>query len=162
MKINKKYLGISTLLSATAMATVLTASAAGPTGDHHQANRSFGNRVSRTETDAEKKVRQSHMAEALANALGTTQDVIIAQLNAGKTPMDIVKASGLDEATIKAQLEASREADMKTRLAADVTAGKITQAQADKMLTGMANHKGSGAHFGHMKNKMAGMVTQGH
>lgn len=36
----------------------------------------------------------------------------------------------------------SRQEDMKARLAADVAAGKITQAQADAKIADMANHKG--------------------
>ncbi len=45
---------------------------------------------------------------------------------------------------------AAHQADMKARLAADVVAGKITQAQADQMTTDMANHKG-GLRFGKSK-----------
>ena len=92
--------------------------------------------------------QKAQMTQALAKVLGTTPDAITAQLNAGKTPQDIIKASGLDAATVKAQLDVSREADMKTRLATDVTSGKLTQAQADQMITDMAAHKGNGRHHG--------------
>ena len=150
MKLNKKYLGMTALLSATAMATVLSASAADVVSTATPTTK-FGNRGHHTETQAERQAHQLSMATALANALGTTPEAITAQITAGKTPQDIIKASGIDEATIKAQLEASREADMKTRLAADVTSGKLTQAQADEMITNMANHKGGPGHFGGTK-----------
>ena len=148
-KFNKKHLGVTAMLSATAIASVFAASAVTGTTATQVASRTLGSRGNHTETSKEKQERQTKMATALASALGTTVDNITAQLNAGKTPQDIIKASGMDEATIKAQLDASREADMKTRLAADVASGKLTQAQADQILADMANHKGG--HGGHEK-----------
>jgi putative ubiquitin-RnfH superfamily antitoxin RatB of RatAB toxin-antitoxin module len=139
MKINKKYLGITALLSATAAASVFAAGATGTTST--VTNKVFGNRSGHTETEAERTEHQKAMATSLATALGTTPDAIIAQLNAGKSPRDIIKASGLDEATVKAQLDASRDADMKARLAADVASGKLTQAQADEIIANKDNHK---------------------
>lgn len=140
MKINKKYLGITALLSATAAASVFAAGATGTTATS-VVTKTF-NRGNHTETEAERKEHQTAMATSLATALGTTPEAIIAQLDAGKSPMDIIKASGMDEATVKAQLDASREADMKARLAADVASGKLTQAQADEMIANKDNHKG--------------------
>lgn len=142
MKINKKYLGVgmTALLATTAAASVFAASATGTTAST-VIHKAFGNHANHTETTAQKQERQTHMATSLANALGTTPEAIIAQLHAGKTVGDIIKASGMDETTIKAQLDASRDADMKERLTEDVTSGKITQAQADQKLTDTANHK---------------------
>lgn len=119
---------------------------------------SFGRHGSHTETTAQKSERQLAMATSLANALGTSVDTITAQLQAGKKPQDIIKASGMDEVTIKAQLEASHEADMKAHLAADVTSGKLTQAQAGQMVTNMTTHK-KGGHFGGMHGNKAGPRT---
>ena len=145
MKINKKYLGLTALLSATAAASVFAAGATGTTATTVAA-KAFGPRTSHTETEAERKAHQTAMATSLASALGTTDDSITAQLTAGKSPTDIITASGLDEATVKAQLEASRDADMKARLLADVASGKRTQAQADEMIANKDTHKENGMH----------------
>ncbi len=145
MKHNKKNIGIgvTALLAATAAASVFAAGTTTTTNTGTTAGQqSFGRRGSHTETETERKEHQLAMATSLAKALGTTVDSITSQLNAGKSPRDIIKASGLDEATIKAQLEVSHEADMKARLAADVASGKLTQVQADQMLSDMKNHEG--------------------
>jgi sulfopyruvate decarboxylase TPP-binding subunit len=158
MKLNKKYLGITALLSATAAASVFAAGATGTTSTSVM-TKTFGDRGSHTETEAERTEHQKSMATALATALGTTPESIITQLTAGKSPRDIIKASGLDEATVKAQLDASRDADMKTRLAADVTSGKLTQAQADAMIANKDAHKdGEGRGRGNGKGG-DGMLT---
>lgn len=145
MKYNKKNLsiGATALLAATTAASVFAAGSTTPPATTGMGSL-FGRHGSHTETTAQKQERKLAMATSLAKALGTTVDSITSQLNAGKTPKDIIKASGMDEATIKAQLEVTREADMKTRLAADVAAGTLTQAQADQMLTDMKNHEGMG------------------
>jgi sulfopyruvate decarboxylase TPP-binding subunit len=140
MKLNKKYLGLTALLSATAAASVFAAGATN-TGATNIGNKAFGNRMNHTETEAQRKEHQMSMATSLAKALGTTVEDITAKLNAGTSPRDIIKASGLDEATVKAQLDASRDADMKARLAQDVASGKLTQARADEILTNKGNHK---------------------
>lgn len=162
MKINKKRISITTLLGATAVASVFAAGATGITTTN-SANKNFRSRAPHTQTESENKEHQLHMTQALATALGTTPEAITSQRNAGKSSRDIIKASGLDEATIKAQLEASHEADMKARLAADVLAGKLTQAQADQMITRMSDHQGhkSGAVMHGNGNEMmlAGAVT---
>lgn len=141
MKINKKKLGISAFLATTLGTTVIAsafaalpvdqASTTTVTHKHHGFKRSESDSVE----------HKTQMAQALANALGTTVQSITDQLNAGKSPNDIIKALGLDEKTVQAQLEATHEADMKTHLQADVASGKLTQAQADEMLTNMKNHK---------------------
>lgn len=149
MKINKKTIEITAmtaLVSATAAASVFVAGAAGTTTTGFM-TKAFGNRSNHTETEAERTEHQKAMATSLATALGATPDAIVAQLTAGKSPRDIIKASGLDEATVKAQLDASRDADMRVRLASDVASGKFTQAQADQRLTDMKNHTG-GRGFG--------------
>jgi sulfopyruvate decarboxylase TPP-binding subunit len=136
MKLNKKHLAVTALLSATAMTSAFAASSStGATITVPSTHKRGGyNQVQSAE-------QKTAMAAALAHALGTTPEAVTAQLNAGKTPQDIIKASGLDATTVKAQLEISHEADMKAHLATDVSSGKITQAQADAMLLGGKNHK---------------------
>ena len=148
---------MTVLLAAT---TAVSVFAAGSTVSTTSTVRTpFGRHGSHAETTAQKSERQLAMATALANALGTSVDTITAQLQAGKKPQDIIKASGMDETTIKAQLDASHEADMKAHLTADVTSGKLTQAQADQMLTDMTTHK-KGGHFGDMRgNKVDSRTT---
>jgi sulfopyruvate decarboxylase TPP-binding subunit len=157
MKLNKKYLGITALLSATAAVSVFAAGATGTTAT--VMNKAFGNRSHATETAEQKTERQSKMATSLASALGTTPEAIIAQLTAGKTPRDIISASGMDETTVKAQLEASREADMKARLQADVTSGKITQSEADTMLANKGDNHDRGGRGGDKERNSDGMLT---
>lgn len=159
MKYNKKNLGIgaTALLAATAAASVFAAGSTTPSPTTGISSL-FGRHGSHTETVAQKQERQTAMATSLAKVLGTTVDAITTQLAAGKSPRDIIKASGMDEATIKAQLEATRDADMKARLVADVASGKLTQAQADQMLTDMKNHEGMGGKGGRGVHKNSGQM----
>ncbi len=67
--------------------------------------------------------------DALAKALGLEPAALRTELQAGKSIADIAKAKSIDLATVKATLVKAE----KDALAAAVTAGKLTQAQADKM-----------------------------
>ncbi len=67
---------------------------------------------------------------AVAKALGLTPDTLRQQVQAGKTVADLAKAKGVSTATIRTAALAA----LKTQLAADVKAGKLTQAQADQHL----------------------------
>ncbi|MDB5044521.1 MAG: hypothetical protein JWQ08_571 [Deinococcus sp.] len=67
---------------------------------------------------------------AVAKTLGLTPDALRQQLQAGKTIADLAKAKGVSTATIRTAALAA----LKTQLAADVKAGKQTQAQADQHL----------------------------
>ncbi|MFB9992271.1 hypothetical protein ACFFLM_09885 [Deinococcus oregonensis] len=67
---------------------------------------------------------------AVAKALGLTTDALRQQLQAGKTVAELAKAKGVSTATIRSAALAA----LKTQLAADVKAGKLTQAQADQHL----------------------------
>jgi hypothetical protein len=148
-KLKKKKVGfaVAALLAATAAASVfaagsptLTTTSKHPTSLSRHATRTGLH----TEKGAQMNEHKLAMATSLAKALGTTVDSITSQLGAGKSPKDIIKASGMDEATIKAQLEASHDADVKARLSADVVSGKITQEEADQTLTGMTERVGKG------------------
>lgn len=89
--------------------------------------------------------------DAAASYLGLTEAELHAQLEAGKTLADVAKAKGKTVDGLVAALVSSA----KTRIAADVQAGRLTQAQADAMtadlqarITEMVNstHAGHGNH----------------
>lgn len=65
--------------------------------------------------------------DAVAAVLGITTDQLHTQREAGKTLTQIADAQGISKADLITRLVAAA----KEQLAADVTAGKITQAQAD-------------------------------
>ena len=65
--------------------------------------------------------------EAVAKALGITVDELRAGHEAGKTLAQLAAAKGISKADLISKLVAAAKA----QLAADVTAGRLTQAQAD-------------------------------
>lgn len=75
--------------------------------------------------------------DAVATALNLTPTQLFEQLHSGKTITEIAEAQGVDLATVQAAANASRIQAMKDRIAAAVTAGTITQEQADWMLQGI-------------------------
>jgi hypothetical protein len=77
----------------------------------------------------------------VAKALGITKAKLFSQLRAGKTLAEIAKANGNSLDDVKAAVTASA----KKKLDAAVKAGKITQAQADDMLSHLSEHLD---HFG--------------
>lgn len=77
----------------------------------------------------------------LQSILGMTADQLKAELQSGKTIKDIITAKGLSFETVMKQVREKHEADMKSKLDADVKSGKITQAQADAMLQKMNDNE---------------------
>lgn len=75
--------------------------------------------------------------DAVATALKLTPTQLFEQLHSGKTLSEIATAQGVDLATVQAAANASRIQAMKDKIAAAVTAGTITQEQADWMLQGI-------------------------
>jgi hypothetical protein len=67
---------------------------------------------------------------AVARALGLTEQQLVTELQAGKTIAQLAQAKGVSTAS----LHAAAVAALKTALAAEVTAGRLTQAQADQMI----------------------------
>lgn len=67
-------------------------------------------------------------SETVARVLGITVDELRTQRKAGQTLAQIAAAEGISKADLVTRLVAAA----KTRLAADVTAGRLTQAQADE------------------------------
>ena len=70
---------------------------------------------------------------AAAEALGMTEDELRTQTAAGKTLADVADAEGVDQADLVKALVAAEE----ERLAAAVTDGRLTQAQADERAEGL-------------------------
>lgn len=143
---NRKTKGtIVALISATALASAFAASASGT--ETQATTNGYGKRglFQRKElTEAEKTEMQKRMATDLSSVLGTNQAAILSDLQAGKSVRDIVTASGKDEKTIIAALKEKRDAEMKIKLAEEVASGKITQAQADKILSHKVHGEGRG------------------
>jgi len=69
-----------------------------------------------------------HDPAVFAEALGLTEEELQAELDAGKTPRDLIEEYGLDEEVLRAAFEAE--------IQAKVEAGELTQEQADAILSG--------------------------
>lgn len=77
-----------------------------------------------------------NIMEAAAAALGMTGDELKAELDAGKTILDVASAKGVDAATLTSKVTAALKAEIESKLAA----GEITQEQADHMLGELDQH----------------------
>jgi hypothetical protein len=77
----------------------------------------------------------SNLVEQTATILSVEQSVVQDALKAGKTLSAFAVEKGLTEADYVAKLVAAET----TAINAEVTAGKITQAQADQILTGLSD-----------------------
>ncbi len=90
--------------------------------------------------------------DSLAKALNLTPTQLFEQLHSGKTLDEIATAQGVDLQKLQDAAQAARLDAMKQSIADAVTAGKLTQEQADWMLKGMENGWGFGGGrggFGH-------------
>lgn len=83
---------------------------------------------------------RTYFEQALAQKLGLTDAQLQEKLTAGKHPEEIVAETGVAAADIPALLQEVH----KTALANAVTAGVITQAQADEMLQHLQDHPNGG------------------
>jgi hypothetical protein len=91
---------------------------------------------------------------AAAKALGMTEADLTTALNGGKSAADVAKDKGVDVQKVIDAIVASDKAEF----AAAVTAGTMTQAQADQLLANLTTHVtdevngvagGPGGHGGH-------------
>ncbi len=71
-----------------------------------------------------------NIVEAAAAELGMTADELKAELEAGKTILDVAAEKGVDATTLTANVTAAAKAEVEAKLAA----GEITQEQADHIL----------------------------
>jgi hypothetical protein len=76
---------------------------------------------------------QNSVVAVAAKVLGMDQPTLVAELNAGKTIADVAKEKGVALDTIVDAIIAGRSEALKSA----VVAGRMTQAQADEMLTWM-------------------------
>ena len=89
--------------------------------------------------------------EAAAEALGMTVDDLKTQLWGGKTLADLAEEKGVDLAEVKAAVEAAQKEELRARIEQAVTAGTITQENADWLLEGLdKGYLGSLKYFGGM------------
>ena len=94
-------------------------------------------------------LRSQAALDAAAKALGMTADELQAQLWGGKTLSDLATEQGVDIADVQAAVQAAEQAEVKTQIEAAVTAGTITQAKADWLLSGLeAGYWGPGVEGG--------------
>ncbi len=90
----------------------------------------------------------------LAVILGITADDLKTRLAAGKTPEQIAADLGMSQSDMQKRMQDAMLADLKTKLASEVTNGKITQAQADAKLVQVQTDIAAGKFPG--KHKMHG------
>lgn len=114
-----------TLTQAQADKVVETLKAAGPMGGGHGPGRDGGGRGR----------GGGPGAEAAATALGITADELRTKLQDGTTIAELATEKGVELSTVTDAMLAAEKA----HLAEEVTAGKITQAQADERLSGAAD-----------------------
>ena len=76
--------------------------------------------------------------DAVADALKLTPTQLFEQLHSGKTLQEIATAQGVDLQKIQDAMDAARTQEMKDQIAQAVKDGKMTQAQADWLLQGLA------------------------
>lgn len=102
--------------------------------------------------------------ETVANILGITVDQLRTAEQSGKTLAQIAASRGISRADLVSKLVAAA----KTQLAADVKAGRLTQAQADQISAGLANrigekvdqvHPARGSHLGRYDEPAAAPST---
>ncbi len=97
-------------------------------------------------------MRGGNLVEESATVLGIDASALKDELQQGKTLAEIAKAKGLTEEVFLQKLEAAE----KTRIASAVSSGKITQAQADKMLSGLADRLKQQIENNHPQHDMRG------
>ncbi len=110
-------------------------------------------------TIEERATMQASMFEEQAKLLGISLNEVKESWSKGQNFMELAKAKGISEETLKAKMQVQAEERMKTELSNLVSKGVITQAQADARLTFMKDKitkmgdkagKGKGKKIGHM------------
>jgi len=84
--------------------------------------------------------------EAAAKALGLTTDEMQLQMWGGRTLATMAEKAGVELSTVTDAVKAAEQAALRERIAAAVTAGTITQEQADWILQGMEKGYMPGGH----------------
>jgi len=126
----KKILLVTVPALALVLASASLASAHGP----------FGGWMEKSGDIADHFAHQAEM-------LGLSVDQVKNAWAEGQTIQDLMAEYGIDEDAFRAKMQAERHAQMEARLAEMVSAGVITQAQADTRLAWMAE-RAAGGDFG--------------
>lgn len=107
----------------------------------------------------ERATLQANMFEEHAKLLGISSAEVKEAWSKGQNFMELAKAKGISEETLKAKMKVQAEERMKTELSSLVSKGVITEAQADARLTFMKDKltkmadkakNGKGKKIGHM------------
>ena len=116
-------------LSLLGSAAVASAQGFGGFGD-----RGFGMKMVFNKDVSPDEVASMHaqMFEKQASLLGISVNEVKAAWASGKSLPELAKEKGISVETLRAKMEAEHKAQMKTHLAALVSKGVITQAQADE------------------------------
>ena len=100
--------------------------------------------------------------ESEAKILGVTTDEVKNAWADGKNIFDLAKEKGIATTTLKANMDAARDLEIKTKMDALVKAGTITQAQADKRIAAMkTNQAKKGADMKNGKGGKRGGMHKG-
>jgi hypothetical protein len=105
--------------------------------------------------------RQQTMFENEAKILGISVADLKEAWADGKTFKQIISEKGLNEADIKARMQAERDTQMKAQLDQLVAKGTITQAQADRRLKAMQAKMAAGKGSMGMKMHRGGGMGMG-
>ncbi len=106
--------------------------------------------------------------EAAATALGTTADALQTQLRAGQTLADLATAANVDLADVQSAIDSACLQANQDAIEAAVTAGTLTRAKADWLLTGLDQGfwgtaaSGPGFGFGGGRGGPGGFGPHGH
>lgn len=123
----KKILLVTVPALALVLASASLASAHGP----------FGGWMEKSGDIADHFAHQAQM-------FGLSVDQVKNAWAEGKTMADLIDEYNLDEDAFRTKMQAERHAQVEARLAEMVSAGVITQAQADTRLTWMAEREADG------------------
>ncbi|NEW08035.1 hypothetical protein GK047_18710 [Paenibacillus sp. SYP-B3998] len=108
---------------------------AGPDGHNGQGRGGFGDRGGHQGGGKGEGFRGNNLVKQTATVLGVEQNAVQEALKAGKTLAAYAVEQGVTEADYLQKLVAAET----TSITAGVTAGKITQEQADKILSGLSD-----------------------
>ena len=88
-----------------------------------------------------------HPREALADLLGLDREGLRDQLQSGSTIQELADEAGVDLEEFRAQMEANRQEEMRTRIEEALADETISQDQADWLLEGLEKGYLSGPFF---------------
>lgn len=91
----------------------------------------------------EKSELEEKMAADLSQVLGLSKEMVLKDLQFGKTPKDIIVLHDKSEKDVQEGLMNLTRERMKTKLLMDVSSGKVTQGKADEILKKISSERAS-------------------